>query len=179
MTVRFGNIRRAIKDGLTGADLTAYKSFRRGDTKLDIKNVKRGPSARKIVSPFFLEGYNNFIGIKISGRAIAAIGTVGVTDTQLGLLDVPSPIPAGTAIRKLRRYAPARLICFVPTAGGVSTTPKSQITGSEYNKIPGESYTLPFGKRDVAGFRNWLEITASIEGTVAAGVRVSFKTENF
>lgn len=176
---RFSKIRKSIKDGLTGADLTAYKSFRRGDVKLDIKNVKRGPSTRKIVSPFFLEGFNNFIGIKISGRAFAALSTAGVTENQLGLQDLPSPIPAGTAVRKLKNYSPAKLICFIPTQGGTPTSPKSAITGLEYIKTPGESYTLPFGKRDAIGFRNWLEITASIEGTLTSGVRASFQTENF
>ena len=175
---RFSKIRKSIKDGLTGADLTAYKAFRRGDTKINAKNVKRGPSVRKILCPFFLQGFNNFISIKVSGRAFGALTTIGVTDNQLGLQDTPSPIPAGTAVRKVKSYSPAKIIAFVPTQGGTETTPKSTITGLEYNKIAGESFTIPFGKRDASGFRNWFEITASIEGTIAAGVRVSFQTEN-
>lgn len=177
--IRFSKIRKSIKDGLEGTDLTAYKAFRRGDVKLDIKNVKRGPSVRKIVSPFFVEGFNNFIGIKVSGRAFAALSTVGVTDNQLGLQDLPNPLPAGTAVRRLKNYSPAKLICFLPTQGATPTSPKSAITTLEYTKIAGESYTIPFGKRDVLGFRNWLEITASIEGTLLPGVRASFQTENF
>lgn len=179
MAQRFSNIRKSIKDGLTGADLTAYKEWRRGNTKIDAKNVKRGPSVRKILSPFFREGFTDFVGTKISGRAFGAVGALSLTDTQLGLSSIPSPIPPGTVIRRLKRYSPAKMICFLPTAGGVASTPKSTITTLEYNKIPGESYTFPFGKRDVAGFRNWLEITVTLENSVIAGARTSFQVENF
>lgn len=179
MPERFSNIRKAIKTGLEGVDLTAYKAWRRGDTKIDAVSVVRGPSVRKTLSPFFSETYTALVTAKISGRAFAGLGTTGLTETNLGLDNVPSPMPAGTTLRKLKRFSPAKIILFVPTTGGAATTPKSTITTLEYKKLPGSSFTLPIGKRDVAGFRNWLEVMASLEAEVTSGVRVSFQTENF
>ncbi|MEG4133246.1 hypothetical protein QUA41_30585 [Microcoleus sp. Pol11C1] len=178
MVQRFSNIRKSIKDGLTGADLTAYKAFRRGDTKIDAKNVARGPSVRKVLSPFFDESFTALVSVKISGRAFAALGSTGVSQTNLGLDDIPSPLPVGTTLRKLKRYSPAKMIAFIPTAAP-PTTPKSTITTLEYKKIAGESFTLPIGKRATPGFRNWLEIMASLEAEVSPGVRISFQVENF
>jgi hypothetical protein len=176
---RFSKIRKSIKDGLEGVDITAYKAYRRGDTKINAKNVNRGPSVRRILSPFFREDFTDFVGTKISGRAFAAMGTVGLTEAKLGLGEIPSPIPTGTLIRKLRRFSPAKVIVFLPEAGGTPTTPKSTITTLEYKKIPGESFTFPFGKRNVPGFRDWLEIMVSLENTLTSGTRASFTTENF
>ncbi|MEG5159574.1 hypothetical protein QUB37_03875 [Microcoleus sp. AT3-A2] len=177
MAQRFSNIRKAIKDGLTGTDLTAYKAWRRGDTKIDAPSVPRGPSVRKALSPFFEESYTSFVTAKISGRAFAALGTTGLTDTNLGLNNVP--LTAGSTLRKLKRFSPAKAILFIPAVGATATTPKSTITTLEYKKIPGSSYTLPIGKRSVAGGRNWLEVTATLEAEVSPGVRVSFQVENF
>lgn len=177
MAQRFSNIRKAIKDGLTGNDLAAYKLWRRGETKIDAVSVPRGPSVRKALSPFFDESYTSFVTTKISGRAFAALGTTGLTDTNLGLNNVP--LTAGSTLKKLKRFSPAKAILFVPTGGATPTTPKSTITTLEYKKIPGSSYTFPIGKRSVAGGRNWLEAIATLEAEVIPGVRVSFQVENF
>lgn len=177
MAERFSNIRKAIKTGLTGADLTAYKAWRRGETKTDATSVERGPSVRKALSPFFDESYTSFVTAKISGRAFAALGQTGLTDTNLGLNNLP--LAAGSTLKKLRRFSPAKIILFLPTAGAASTTPKSTITNLEYKRVSGASYTLPIGKRSVAGGRNWLEAAATLEAEVNPGVRVSFQVENF
>lgn len=177
MAQRFSNIRKAIKTGLTGTDLTAYKAWRRGDTKIDAANVTRGPSVRKALSPFFDESYTSFVTAKISGRAFTALGSTGLTDTNLGLNNIP--LATGSTLKKIKRFSPAKIILFIPTAGATPTTPKSTITTLEYKKIAGASYTLPIGKRSVAGGRNWLEAAATLEAEVNPGVRVSFQVENF
>lgn len=179
MAQRFSNIRKSIKDGLTGNDLTAYKAWRRGTTKIDAANVPRGPSVRKTLSPFFEESFTALVTTKISGRAFAALGSTGLTETNLGLDNVPATLPPGTTLKKLKRFSPAKIILFVPTGGAAATTPKSTITTLEYKKIAGASYTLPIGKRSVAGSRNWLEVTAKLEAEVTPGVRTSFQVENF
>lgn len=174
---RFSNIRKAIKDGLTGADLEAYKAWRRGDEKIDAVNVTRGPSVRRTLSPFFDESYLALVITKISGRAFAALGQTGLTETNLGLDN--GALPAGAILRKVKRFSPAKGIFFIPTGGAPATSPKSTITNLEYKKVPGSSYTLPIGKRDTPGGRNWLEAAATIEAEVSPGIRVSFQTENF
>lgn len=177
MVQRFDNIRSAIKAGLTGADLEAWKAWRRGDTKINAKNVARGPSVRRTLSPFFDESYTAFVTCKASGRAFSALGSTGLTETNLGLDS--GALPVGASLRRVKRFSPAKIIIFAPAIGGTPTTPKSTITGLEYKKIAGESYTLPIGKRSTAGGRNWLEATATLEAEVNPGMRVSFQVENF
>ena len=115
--------------------------------------------------------------VQASERAIGAIGTAGITATDLNIDVTPSEaadleIPLG--------FTPARaVIKNVTGTTGVQET--SKITGDKYKAKAGASYTYPFGKGGTDA-TSYAEVIGNIAAAVAGATgnkSVSFKPEIF
>lgn len=179
---RFKNLQDAIKKGRTGAKLTAFKDWRADGapaTTTAPNQPPKGATVRKALLPFYFGAtdFTNHAIVKISGRSFSGLATVGLTEAKLCLDDVPDTPAAGTTYEPVDGLKPARAVIFKPGTG--STTEKSRITGVNYKKRVGATYTLPFGKKDLAGRRDQRGMRGVILTGVLAGCSVSFKEEEY
>lgn len=179
---RFSNLQDALKKGRTGTKLTAYKDWRADGapaTAAAPNQPAKGAVIRKALLPFYfgVTDFTNHAVIKISGRSFSGLATVGLTEAKLCLDDIPETPAAGSTYEIVDGLRPARAVIFKPGTG--STTEKSRITGVNYKKRVGSSYTLPFGKKDAIGRRDQKGMRGIIVSGVIAGCGVSFKEEEY
>lgn len=177
---RFGEIRESIRKGHQGTKLTKWKEWRAEGTPASATAVDmpaRGAAVKKALRPFYTGSANllDFAVIKTSGRAYGGLAAVGLTDTALGLEDIDDTPAPGSSYELIGGYSPAKAVIFLPGTGSNLTV--SRITGVSYKKRNGATYTLPFGKRDLAGARDQRGMRGRIMGSVIAGASVSFKEE--
>lgn len=179
---RFRDIQGAIKKGQQGAKLTNFKNWRAEGapaTATAPAMPVRGAAIKKALRPFYTGSTNllTFAMVKISGRAYGGIAAVGMTDAKLSLEDVDDTPADGTSYEYISGFSPAKAVIFLPGTG--SNTTVSRITQISYKKRNGATYTLPFGKRDLAGARDQKGMRGRILGGVIAGASVSFKEESY
>jgi hypothetical protein len=182
MAQGFNNLRDSIKKGRQGAQLTAFKEWRaegRPATATAPVQPPRGDTVRKALLPFYFgsSDFTNYAIVDISGRSFSSLVAVGLTEAKLCLNDVPETPATGTTYELVLGLEPAKAIIFKPGTGSTST--KSGITGRVYKKRIGTSYTLPFGKRDLAGRRDQRGMRGIILAGVLPGCSVSFKEEKY
>jgi hypothetical protein len=177
---RFKRIKQSIKfakrigvDISADDNIVAFKSFLAGDSAYK-RTTNTKPGSRHPVSlvPFCVNGYTTRYIATMSGRSYTAIGNVGLSEAKLNI-DGTTDASAG---RKQKGFKPAQAHIFVPT--GATSTPISQIIKLEYKRIAGSSYTMPFGKQNVAGQQSELDMRGYIYATAAKEKRsVSFTVE--
>lgn len=179
---RFNDIQDSIKKGHQGEKLTIFKTWRAEGAPATVTAPAmpvRGAMVKKALRPFYTGSTNllTFAVTKISGRAYGGLAAVGLSDANLALEDIDDTPEPGTSYEFVDGFSPAKAVIFLPGTG--STTTKSRITGQNYKKRLGSTYTLPFGKRDLAGARDQRGMRGRILGTVIAGASVSFKEESY
>lgn len=165
---RFSDLERQFRESggvaAPGSRLAGYIDFKSGKTKIDI-TVKLTGEQRKRYG-FGILPFNIAVGdpVEPTDRRAAPITnysnggrlSLGLNNLQLGYVD----IDANT--RQEDNFYPALLRVFVPTQNAAALTPISAITKKEYSRIPGQSFSIPFG-RTTAGAK-----TDTEEGRKAA-----------
>lgn len=146
---RFSDLEKQFRESggvaAPGSKLAGYIEFKAGRSKIDV-NVRLTAAQRKRfgfgVIPFNLPVAATPVRVAAPITAYSNDGRtdLGLTDADLGYAN----IDANTA--QLENFYPALLRCFVPTAGATPLTPISAITKKEYRRIPGRSYSIPFGR---------------------------------
>ncbi|MEG4294222.1 hypothetical protein Q5692_35710 [Microcoleus sp. C2C3] len=177
---RFSDLNDAIKKGRTGDKITAYKDWRADGAAATYPAPvmpAKGGSVKKALLPFYFGAtdFTNFAVVKLSGRAFGALAAVGLSEAKLNFDDIPDTIPPTASYEIVDGLSPAKAVIFLPGTGSTST--KSRVTASNYKKRNGQTYTLPFGKKDLAGKRDQKGMRAQILAGVIAGANVSFKEE--
>lgn len=179
---RFRDLQNSIKKGQQGEKLTAFKTWRaEGPAATFTAPVMpaKGAAVKKALRPFYTGSADitTFAVIKVSGRAYGSIAAVGMSDIKLSLEDINETPADGVSYEYIGGFSPAKAVIFLPGTG--STTTKSRITNTNYKKRIGATYTLPFGKRDLAGARDQKGMRGRILGGVIVGASVSFKEESY
>lgn len=179
---RFRDLQDSIKKGQQGVRLTNFKDWRAEGASADTTAPAmpaKGATVKKALRPFYTGSLDltTFAVVKVSGRAYGGIAAVGMTDAKLSLEDIAETPPDGTSYEYIGGFSPAKAVIFLPGTG--STTTVSRITKASYKKRVGATYTLPFGKRDLAGARDQKGMRGRILGGVIAGASVSFKEESY
>ncbi|HEY9599016.1 MAG TPA: hypothetical protein V6D33_15230 [Cyanophyceae cyanobacterium] len=149
---RFSQLERQFRESggvaAPGSRLAGYIDFKNGTTKIDVK-VKLTAAQRKRfgfgILPFNVAPSDPVVPADRYAAPITAYSNAGRTDlglinTQLGYANIDAET------RQAENFYPAVLRVFVPTSGATPTTPTSAITKKEYTRIPGKSYSIPFGR---------------------------------
>lgn len=153
--------------------LAKYTDYRLGKNQPKIKAPARGPSVIVALASFDTKDAAKNTLVKASGRAMkeTTITATGATGTVLNI-DSTTPDTA----RRRNGYKPAKITVFVPevasipggtappqadedataatgagSADDTTLTPLSRITGLEYRRRLGNSYTYPFGSSATPG----------------------------
>lgn len=142
-------------------------------------NVKRGKnkhSARKIqvaIFPFTLATGGKPVIVMASEAAVTTLNPLS------GDINADKTISEAAELRP--GFVPAKIVAFRST--GTSTTPKSGVTGVEYTKYAGESFTCPFGKKGTGDANTMWSAFAKIKKDMDSKLglygNVSMKPETF
>lgn len=140
----------------------------------DFKAGKRKAERRKVASATEKAAKRNRLGISLApfnldfvagqaNRYIASItewsNTIRVTltlsDPDLGYgRQVVTNVPA----KNDEAFYPALIKPSIPVAGVAPSTPKSGITGLEYNYVPCNAYSIPYGRIDAGSSEQELRL---------------------
>jgi hypothetical protein len=107
---------------------------------------------------------NNWLTTNTAVKTAAALTIPSAAD--------PNPVPAS--------WNAARAVIFIPGTGeDTDATPISGISGIEYNRILGRSYTVPFGKTADTDtyWTKRADIKTAVTGLGVEGATISFKNE--
>lgn len=184
MAKRFSKLRYLIKtakrmgiDVSADDNIKAYKAYRAGDGDYKTTAVKRGDSQPISLVPFCVVGYTTKYVVSMSGRSFKQMGTLGVTEARLNIDSGTLNTTNTSQGKKIKGFIPAKAIVSSAVTSAV-TTPKSQITLLEYNKLDKKSYTFPFGSQNVDGQKTQLDMQGYLYADLAKGTKnVSFKPE--
>ncbi|MEG4010403.1 hypothetical protein QUA41_30750 [Microcoleus sp. Pol11C1] len=168
-------IKYLVKNAEKVATITAaFTKYKLGQDQPKVNAPARGPSVLLALASFDTKDATKNTLVKASGRAMAA-----GTKTATGATDAVLNIETGTTPDTARRrdgYKPAKVTIFVPevaskagepapaqgeedttaptgagSADSTSTTPISRVTGLEYRRRLGNSFTYPFGSSATPG----------------------------
>ncbi|MCC3473308.1 MAG: hypothetical protein JGK38_23925 [Microcoleus sp. PH2017_15_JOR_U_A] len=175
---RAAKVRYLAKYAAQAAAITAkYTDYKLGKNQPARKAPARGASIKAALASFDTRATTKTTVVTVSGRAMVA-GTrtaTGATDIVLNIESTTIPAEA----KKVSGYKPAKVTIFIPTVAGLAgapaptqgsadavspagtgsaddttLTPLSRITGLEYRRRLGNSYTYPFGSSATAGQTN-------------------------
>ena len=177
-----------------------FTDYKLGRNQPDRKAPNRGASVVVALSSFDTRGVAKNNLVKASGRAMVAETqtATGATNTVLNI----ERTPPDTA-KRIPGYKPARITVFIPAvasrageptpaqapadaAGPTGTgdaddttlTPLSRVTGLEYRRRLGNSFTYPFGNSATAGQINEEGMMNYLYKELSTGGKsVSFKSE--
>lgn len=147
MPKRFSRYQFALKanrgDAQAGSPLGRYKDYKSGANP--VAYTRSASSLPGGFNPIYIipfgEPEDLYYLTQISERAAGQLSLVG-GQTALNYIDIGA---IGAADKtESNKYTPAAVTVFDPSGAGANQT--SQITGVRYKKVPGQSYTFPFGK---------------------------------
>lgn len=184
MPKRFSRYKFALKavDGAppAGTALARFKSYRDGSsTPTYTRAASSNPGELKSVYVIpFGEGADVYYLVTVSDRALGQQALVG-GQAELKYL-FPAGLPDAASSTESNKFSPATVTVFDPT--GAPTTETSQITGVQYKKRTGASYSLPFGKAAAAtgaaaAFKTRANAIKAAAETAAPENSVTFKPE--
>lgn len=172
---RASKVRYLAKYAQQAAAITAkYTDYKLGRNQPARKTPARGASVKVGVASFDTRSFTKNNIVTMSGRARGAQAATGATDALLNtdntILETAQKVPG---------YIPAKVTIFIPevaalagepapaqapkdaaaptgagAADDTTLTPLSRITGLEYRRRLGNSYTFPFGSAETAGQQN-------------------------
>jgi len=172
---KLASVKFLAKNAANSAAIIAkYTDYRLGKNQPKVKAPARGPSVILALAPFDTKDPTKSVLVKASGRAMKA-DTKTATGGTDALLNIESTTVPDTAKRR-SGYKPAKVTIFIPEvasiAGGAAptqasedaaaptgsgaaddttVTPLSRVTGLEYRRRLGNSYTYPFGSSATPG----------------------------
>lgn len=174
---RAAKVRYLAKYAAQAAAITAkYTDYKLGKNQPARKAPARGASVKVALATFDTRATTKTTVVAASGRAmVAATRTAtGASDTAL---NIDPTVPAEA--KRVVGYKPAKVTIFIPevaslagapaptqgtddavspagtgAADDTTATPLSRITGLEYRRRLGNSYTYPFGSSATAGQTN-------------------------
>jgi hypothetical protein len=183
------------------AAMTAkYTDYKLGRNQPSRKAPARGPSVRVALASFDTRATTKNNTVLVSGRAMIpeTRTATGATDVKL---NITTTIPE--TAKKISGYVPAKITIFIPEMAGLAgapapaqapedavspagtgsaddttQTPISRVTGKEYRRQLGNSFTYPIGSSATAGqtseeaMMNYLYNELGTEGK-----RLSFESE--
>jgi len=177
-----------------------YTDYKLGRNQPDRAAPARGPSVRVGLASFDASQQIKNTIVRVSGRAMVP-GARTATGADNATLNI-DPTLIDTA-RRVPGYKPARVTIFIPEqaslagatvpsqapedavsplgagkADATTTTPLSRITGLEYRRRLGNSYTYPMGSSGTAGQTNEQGMMNFVYVTLATNGRsLSFQSE--
>lgn len=181
------------------AAITAkYTDYKLGRNQLPRKAPARGASIKVGVASFDTRSFVKNNIVNMSGRARLAQTAAGATDA---LLNTDNTIPDTAA--KVPGYVPAKVTIFIPevaalagetaptqapedaaspsgtgAADDTTATPLSRVTGLEYRRRLGNSFTFPFGSSETAGQQSEQGMMNRLYTELGKGGKaLSFKSE--
>lgn len=179
---------------------TKYVDFKLSRNQPERKAPARGQTVKVGLASFDTRATTKNTIVGASGRAMAA-ETRTATGATDALLNVDNTILA--TAKKVPGYQPAKITIFIPeqaslagqnpppqapedaesplgtgSADDTTTTPLSRVTGLEYRRRLGNSYTYPFGSSADEGQTNEEGMMNRLYRELAVGGKmVSFKSE--
>lgn len=188
---RFSDLERQFRESggtaAPGSRLAGYIAFKRGESQIKIEKKLTAEQRKRFgfgILPFnkpvtATPTPEDRIAAAITAYSNAGRASVGLSDTECGYANIVE------ATQQVPNFYPAILRVFVPS----STTPLSPIsavTKKEYNRIPGSSYGIPFGRLAAAAAtdtedvrRAALATKAKTGGGTAKASSVSYEPEIF
>lgn len=201
MVKRFSRIKYLLQVGGAGVKSSEiakkYAGFKLGKNMAaqyslpytyETKKVARGTGFSGALRAFGYPATADAILVRYSGRCGPSLGQTS-TGTASGIVSVQgvsaSALNVGFGSKaegsKIAGFTPAKMVVFVlgQAQTGATKSPKSKITGLEYNKRLGSSYTFSFGADKVKPGRDTeLGMRGYLTGQVAKGNQtISFKDE--
>jgi hypothetical protein len=177
-----------------------YTDYKLGRNQPAIKAPTRGASVVVALASFDTRATTKNTLVKASGRAMLA-ETRTATGATNALLDIDTTAP--DTAKRVSGYKPAKVTVFIPelatltgapapaqapedapspagtgSADDATLTPLSRVTGLQYRRRLGNSYTYPIGSSSVAGQTNEEGKMNFIYQQLSTGGRsLSFKSE--
>ncbi|GAA6621582.1 hypothetical protein [Scytonema sp. NUACC26] len=148
---RFSQLERQYRDSggtaEAGSRLAGYIKFKKGETKITVEKKLTSAQRKRYawailpfgVSPASTPTAADRYAAPITAYSNAARADLGLTNTECGYETVDA------ATNRDDNFYSAVMRVFVGT-GGAPTTPKSGVTGKDYTRIPGNTYSFPFGR---------------------------------
>lgn len=181
MPGRFNNLKAALKflqspsggsdnEPPSGSVLKNFKDFRDGKTDVSYPvedSSKPGSFLDYQVQAFGREFTESPVRVPLSERANTNVGAI---------VTAGGAVEATTSATKILGFEPAKAVVFRPSGSVSATKEFSQITGLEYNKRAGDSYTVPFGAK-TSGDRE-STIRNAIRQASQEGDSITFYSEN-
>lgn len=147
---RFSDLERQFREsgGVASPDsrLGGYIKFKKGEVKIKVESKLTGAQRKRYgfaILPFGVTPSDPVVAADRYAAPITAYSNsarteLGLTNSKCGFENVEA------ATKQDDNFYPAVIRVFVKS-GGVST-PKSAVTGKEYNRVNGKTYSVPFGR---------------------------------
>lgn len=190
---RFSDLDKQLRNNgnvaTPGTVLGNYAEFKAGTRKAERRKVvteadkalKRNRLGLSL-APFnldFVAGQDNrYIASITEWSNTARNPGMGLSDAELGYA---RQVVAGVSAKSDEAFYPALVRPSVPIAGAAPLTPKSGITGVEYNYVPCNAYSIPYGRIDAGSSEQERRtlLTIAIKGTVPTAKSVGYDPEVF
>ncbi len=158
-------------------NIIAYQAYRAGtSTVYKTTPQARGSSQPFTLLPFVTADFTSRYASKMSGRAYTDMGKLGATGATLNIEVGTEATATTTTGARIAGFNPAKAI--ITTLLETPVAKESKITLLTYKRRSGESYTFPFGKKNVHGQRNYPEMTGYLLKELGTGQRtIAFKQE--
>jgi hypothetical protein len=189
---RFSNLDEQLRNNgnvaTPGTVLGNYAAFKAGTRKAERRKViSAAEKAQKrnrlgiSLAPFnldFVASQNNRYVASITQWSNSIRPTLTLGDAELGYAP---QIVGGVSAKTDEAFYPALVKPSIPVAGAAPLTPKSGITGLEYNYVPSNSYGIPFGRIDAGSSEQErrMLLTDAIRGGAPTTRSVGYDPEVF
>lgn len=179
---RFSDLEQQLRDNgnvaTPGTRLGNYADFKAGKRKAERRKVSTADEilAKRNRLGLSLAPFNLPFATAQAGRYIASI-TQWSNDSRNGLtlgdpeLGYARQVEGGITALGEDAFYPALIKPSIPIAGTAPSTPKSGITGTEYNYRATNSYSIPFGRvaADSSEQQRRVFLTTRAKGVPGAG----------
>lgn len=180
---RFSDLERQFRESggtaAPGSRLAGYIAFKRGESQ--IKITKKLTAEQRKRFGFAVLPFNKPVSAtptpadRLAAPITAYSNTgriaLGLTDTDCGYANVSE------TTQQSPNFYPALLRVFVPSST-VPLTPLSAVTKKEYNRIPGSSYGIPFGRLSAQAATDTEEVRRAALANAARGAGGSLKASS-
>ncbi len=190
---RFSDLEKQLRNNgnvaTPGTVLGNYADFKAGKRKAERrKTISAAEKAAKrnrlglSLAPFILDFVagqdNRFIASITQWSNTVRNPGLGLGDNELGY---DRQVVGGVSAKNDEAFYPALVKPSIPVAGAAPLTPKSGITGVEYNYVPSNSYGIPFGRIDAGSSEQErrMLLTIAIKGANDSTRSVGYDPEVF
>lgn len=176
--IRVGEGQNARSVPPAGSPLETYQKYKKGDLIVEYPRTgtdsNPGNIITAVINPFAVPaGPDNLTIVAFSDRARREVPGSNLLTACKHTTPLPDPLPEARA-----GFIPAKVTIFVPEEG---TSPKtSKLTGIDYRKRNGASYTYPYGKSTGTPNESQVrsDILTALGGNAFEGT-ASFQSENY